>query len=444
MKIKTLSVLLVLILLLALTPAAAYGAGTEDLIDYSDMKDWPAGPELGCEGAILLEINSGAVLYAKNSTEKFYPASITKIMTALVVLEHAELYEKVTFSREAIHDLEEGAFSYMADTGDELTVKDCLYAMLLMSSNEAAYALAEHVGRSLGGFSYLMNKKAEELGCVNTHFANPHGLTNEDHYTCPQDMAVIMKAALQNDTFCEIAETYDYTTAPTKTQPEGYLCRTTHPMRLLGNEYYDSRVVTGKTGYTSAAQYTLLTYAKSGELDLICVVMRGESRAVTCADTAKLFAFGFNNFSFQPISSEADLAALEEVIQEELGRVVQNIEFSNDAKALLPFKSTDVDIEDEFRVDRSTLSGNKVEGTVTYYYDGHQLGKDSVHITLIPEDKEDPAKGSFIDRFIEMVKGDKLLMTGCVLVCCFVVVLVLLSVVALVSRRQRKRAEKDS
>ena len=444
MKTKALSFFLILILLLGICPAAVFAAGTGDLIDYSDMKDWPAGPELGCEGAILVEVNSGSVLYAKNAAEKFYPASITKIMTALVVLEHAELYEKVTFSKEAIHDLEEGAFSYMADTGDELTVKDCLYAMLLMSSNEAAYALAEHVGRSLPGSAYLMNKKAEELGLVNTHFANPHGLFNEDHYTCPQDMAVIMKAALENDTFLEIAGTYDYTTAPTKTQPEGYLCRTTHPMRLLGNEYYDSRVVTGKTGYTSASQYTLTTYAKSGELDLICVVMKGESRAVTCADTAKLFAFGFNNFSFQPISSEADLAALEDVIQEELGRVVQNIQFSNDARALLPFKSTDVEIEDEFSVDVSTLKGNTVEGTVTYYYDDHELGKDSVHITLIPEDKKDTSSGSFLERLIEMAKKDKLLMTGLVLVGCLLLVLVLLAVVALISRRQRKRSGKDS
>ena len=442
MKTRALSFFLSLILLLGLFPAAVFAEGTSDLIDYSDMKDWPAGPELGCEGAILMEVSSGAVLYTKNATEKLYPASITKIMTALVVLENAELYDKVTFSREAIHDLEEGAFSYMADTGDVLTVRDCLYAMLLMSSNEAAYALAEHVGRSLPGFAYLMNKKAEELGLVNTHFVNPHGLTNEDHYTCPQDMAVIMKAALQNETFCEIAETYDYTTAPTKTQPEGYLCRTTHPMRLLGNEYYDSRVVSGKTGYTSASQYTLLTYARSGELELIAVVMKGESRAVTCTDTAKLLAFGFNNFSFQPISSEANLAELEEVIQTELGRVVQNIQFSNDAKALLPFKSTDVNIEDEFSVDASTLKGDKVEGTVTYYYDGHQLGKDSAHISLIPEDKEDEHKGSTLDRLIEFIKADKLLMTACVLLACFLVVLILLSIVALVSRRQR-RSDKD-
>ena len=164
MKIKALSFFLCLILLLCLFPAASFAASSEDLINYSDMKDWPSGPEVGSEGAILVELNSGAILYSKNATEKLYPASITKIMTALVVLEHAELYDKVTFSREAIHDLEEGAFSYMADTGDVLTVRDCLYALLLMSSNEAAYALAEHVGRSLPGFAYLMNKKAEELG----------------------------------------------------------------------------------------------------------------------------------------------------------------------------------------------------------------------------------------------------------------------------------------
>ena len=443
MKIRALSFFLCMILMLGFFPASAAAADADELIDYSDMKDWPSGPELGSEGAILLELNSGAVLYSKNAAEKLYPASITKIMTALVVIEHTELYDKVTFSKESIHDLEEGAFSYMADTGDVLTVKDCLYAMLLMSSNEAAYALAEHVGRSLSGFAYLMNKKAEELGCVNTHFVSPHGLFNEDHYSCPRDLAVIMKAALKNPTFCEIAETYDYTTAPTKTQPEGYLCRTTHPMRLMGNEYYDSRVISGKTGYTSASKYTLLTYAKSGELDLVCVVMRADSREITCSDTAKLFAFGFNNFSFQPISSEANLASLEEVVQKELNRVVQNIDFSNDAKALLPFKSTDVNIEDEFKVNAATLQDDHVEGTVTYYYDGHKLGQDKVSITLIPEDKKAENDGSFFDKLMETIKGDRLLMTAAVLVCCFAAVLILLAVVALVGRRQRKSDKND-
>ncbi len=443
MKKKALSFFLCFLLLFGLFPAAAYGAHTDELLEYAGLKGWPAAPEIGCEGAILVELNSGAVLYEKNAKEKFYPASITKIMTALVVVENAQLYETVTFSKEAIHDLEEGAFSYMADTGDTLTVRDCLYAMLLMSSNEAAYALAEHVGRSMSGFAYLMNKKAEELGCVNTNFTCSHGLFNEQHYTCPQDMAVITKAALENDTFREIAETYDYTTAPTKTQPEGYLCRTTHPMRLVGNDYYDSRVLAGKTGYVSAAKYTLVTYAKAGELDLVCVVMKGETRAVTCEDTAKLFAYGFNNFSFQPISSEADLAALEEVIQDKLGRVVQNIEFSNDAKALLPFKSTDVDIEDRFEVDPRSEKGNKVEGTVTYYYDGHELGRDQVHITLIPQDAEESRDTGVFSTILEAVKNDKMLLALCILVLLFFVILLLLAVVALLHRRLRRKAAKN-
>lgn len=444
MKKRALSFFLsMMMLLFCFFPASAYGVTTDDLLTYSGMKGWPEAPELGSEGAILVELNSGAILYEKSARERFYPASITKIMTALVVVENAQLYETVTFSREAIHDLEEGAFSYMADTGDTLTVRDCLYALLLMSSNEAAYALAEHVGRSMSGFAYLMNKKAQELGCVNTHFTCSHGLFNEDHYTCPQDMAVIMAAAMENETFREIAETYDYTTAPTKTQPEGYLCRTTHPMRLVGSEFYDSRVVTGKTGYISASKYTLVTYAKSGELDLVCVVMKGESRAVTCEDTAKLFAYGFNNFSFQPISSEADLAVLEDTIQNELHRVVQNIVFSNDARALLPFKSTDVEIEDRFEVDPRSERENRVEGTVTYYYDGHELGKDSVSITLIPLDKGGKTERGLIGSVIEAVKSDRLLMALFVLVVLFFVIVILLAVVSLLNRRMRRRSGKD-
>ena len=150
---------------------------------------------------------TGAVLYAKNGETQFYPASITKLMTALLVAEKCSLDDTVTFSATATTNLESGAVSIKMAEGDTMTVRECLYALLLKSANEVGNALAEHVAGSNGAFADMMNAKAVSLGCTNTHFTNPHGLNDEQHYTTPHDMALIARAAFQNDTVKTVAST---------------------------------------------------------------------------------------------------------------------------------------------------------------------------------------------------------------------------------------------
>ena len=156
---------------------------------------WPEGPSIATPSAIVIEINSGAVLYEKNSDQVSYPASITKILTTLLALENSELDEVVTFSDDAIN-YNQGDTSHIArDYGEQMTMKECLYAVMLESANECAYAVAEHVGQKLGGnyqtFIDLMNERAKELGCTNTHFTNANGLPDENHWTSARDMALI-------------------------------------------------------------------------------------------------------------------------------------------------------------------------------------------------------------------------------------------------------------
>ena len=168
-------------------------------VDVKAADYWPDAPETLSPSVILMEESTGTILYEKNSDEAHYPASITKIMTTLLALENGNLSDMVTFSDDAINNTEGSGIA--RDYGEQMTLEQCLYGVMLESANECAYAVAEHVGGTVENFVDMMNAKAKELGCTNTHFANPHGLQDENHYTTAHDMALIAQAAYQNETF---------------------------------------------------------------------------------------------------------------------------------------------------------------------------------------------------------------------------------------------------
>ncbi len=255
---------------------------------------WPDDINIEAEGGIVMEASTGTILSGKNIHETFYPASITKILTALIVLETCNLDETVTFSHDAIYNVESGSTSAGMDVGDTLSVQDCLYALLLKSANEVANALAEHVAGSIDDFAVLMNQKAASLGCADSHFANPSGLNNEEHYTSAYDMALISQAALQNPVFVEIDSKLYYDLPPTKRNPDGLRIYPGHRMFKKNLAEYYEGCFGGKTGYTTLAGNTLVTFARRGNMTLIAVVLNG--RQSHYRDTKKLLDFGFNNF----------------------------------------------------------------------------------------------------------------------------------------------------
>lgn len=246
------------------------------------------------EGAVLMDAATGQVLYGKNQDKQFYPASITKVMTALVVLERCKLSDVVTFSASATTNLESGAVSLNITEGDKLTVEQALYGLLLKSANEIGNGLAEHVGGSISGFADLMNAKAKELGCKNTHFANPHGLNDSTHMTTPYDMALIMRAALQNETFRKIDTTLTYSFPATK-KAGARTITMGHKMMYPSDSRYYEGIIGGKTGYTSKAGNTLVTGAERDGVRLIAVVMKSKSTQYT--DTKALLDYGFANYT---------------------------------------------------------------------------------------------------------------------------------------------------
>lgn len=257
--------------------------------------EWPSDISIDSDAGIVMDANTGVVLYGKNIHETYSPASITKVLTSLIVLEHCSLDETVTFSENAVYNVESNSSSAGYDTGDTASVKDCLYALLLKSANEAANALAEHVAGSADAFAVLMNEKAAELGCQDSHFANPSGLNNEEHYVSAYDMALITRAAFENPTFAKIVETTYYKLPPNQKNPEGQgISPGNKLVKKNWPQYYRPDVLGGKTGYTSIALNTLVNGARQGDTTLITVILH--SNNTQYEDTSRLLDFGFNNF----------------------------------------------------------------------------------------------------------------------------------------------------
>lgn len=263
--------------------------------DAMAAADWPEGPAIQAESGILIDGRTGAVLYEKNADQTYFPASITKILTALIVIENSDLDDMITCSKEAIYNVEAKSSNAGLSEGDTLSVRDCLYALMVNSANEAANALAEHVAGSMDAFADMMNEKAQELGCTNSHFANPSGLNNENHYTTARDMALIAKAAFNNPEFVSINATTYYKLPPTKQDTEGLKMYAHHKMMLKSQSVYYPGIIGGKTGYTTLAGNTLVTAAERDGMRLITVILKGTTPAYY-TDTSSLLDFGFKNF----------------------------------------------------------------------------------------------------------------------------------------------------
>ena len=247
-----------------------------------------------------MDANSGAVLYGKNIHINYFPASITKILTALIVIENCNMDDVVTFSHNAVYNVEAGSTNAGIDEGDQLTVRQCLYALLLKSANEAANALAEHTAGSIEAFAAMMNAKASSLGCTESHFNNPSGLNDPDHYTTAYDMALIAQAAFQNPVFVEIDSTLYYDLPVTQKNPDGLRIYPGHKMLKKNTSSYYPGIIGGKTGYTTLAGNTLVTCAERDGMKLIAVVLNGHLTHYT--DTKALLDFGFDNFKSLRIS----------------------------------------------------------------------------------------------------------------------------------------------
>lgn len=298
-RIKQLKVIL-LITVLIFGNIGTYAFAEEENTVVS--KEYPAGPAVTAGAAILMDADTGAILYEKDAHGVYYPASITKIMTCLLAIENLSLEDTITFTNDIFDALPYDAALLGVKRGETLTVKDCLYGLMLRSGNEVAVALATAVSGSEEAFGRLMTERAKEMGALNTVFTNASGLYQDTHHTTAYDMAVITRAALKNGTFCQVWGSESYEMSATN-MSEPYTIWNRHNMLVEGRAEYYEYAAGGKTGYEELAKRTLVTHAKKGDLSLIAVVLYDEV-AEAYIDTENLLDYGFSNFRKARVSQE--------------------------------------------------------------------------------------------------------------------------------------------
>ena len=379
MRKKWISIICAVIIMVCTITAPVYAAGIF-LPEESNTRQAESTDLIEAPSGILMEAQTGTVVYQKDADTRRSPASITKIMTTLLALENGNLSDMVTFSDDAINNTEGSGIA--RDYGEQMTLEQCLYGVMLESANECAYAVAEHVGGTVENFVDMMNAKAKELGCTNTHFANPHGLQDENHYTTAHDMALIAQAAYQNETFRIIIGTKMYTIPPTNKHAEETVLRNHHDMLCTyhnaNRKYLYPYCVGGKTGYTATANSTLVTYAEKDGMTLICVVMNTQSPN-QFIDTVNLFDYAFDNFQVLNVSeNDTDYSAEATVDNGNLNNIAPFVELDKDAVIVLPKTA-------EFSDTSSSVEYNdsdpEIAGSITYTYAGRNVGKADIKTT---------------------------------------------------------------
>ena len=279
---------------------------------------------LNSEAAILVEVSTGRILYEKNSTKQMYPASTTKVLTAILVIENCELDEIVTVRESSLSNIPSGYVTCNLQVGEQLSVKDLLYALMIPSANDAAYVLAEYVAGSVEEFSVMMNDKARQLGCKTTHFVNPNGIHEDSHYSSAYDLYLIADYAMKNEFFRTLVATTEYTLPATEKYPnEDRVLETTNELlNENSKKYFYKNAIGIKTGYTSKAGNCLIGGTSRDGLEFIAVVLNGgttnEGLNSRYVDSKKLFEYAYDNFTLTKII--------------EKGSVVQTLEIENGTK----------------------------------------------------------------------------------------------------------------
>ena len=334
---------------------------------------------------LLMEASTGKVIYEKNGYEKAYPASTTKIMTAILTLEHCNLTDVATASYEAVYSVPVGYSNANIQVGEELTINQLLNVLLINSANEAANVLAEHIAGSIDSFATMMNAKAEEIGCLNTHFVNPNGVHNENHYSTAYDLALMGRYAMKNDIFREFVNTKFYTLPATnKYLTNDRVFGTTNELLKkdtrdsVDNYYYE--YCTGiKTGYTNAAKSCIVASAKKDDIEYIVVILGAGTTdnglSARYLDCKTLFNYAFENYTVKKLNDEeADLKTIN-IPNGTLSTKHLKVKIQDEINVLLK-KSTDttnltptVEINKDLSV---PIVKNSIVGKITYTIDGNE------------------------------------------------------------------------
>lgn len=344
-------------------------------------------PTITAPHGVLIDYETGKVLFDKNAHEQTYPASTTKVMTAILALENANLSDKITIDYDLYVD---GSSMYLLK-GESFTVEELIRALLIRSANDAAVALANHIAGSVEKFVEMMNVRAKELGALNTHFTNPHGLPDSNHVTTAYDLAMIAKHAMNFDLFREIVSTTMITFEPTEQTPETRYYRNTNKFLwgtgradqiLYNGQYINTKydIIDGiKTGYTGAAKYCLISSGAKDDYRVISVVLGAENENILYSDSRSLIDYGHSNFKLVQLASKGSMQLSIDVKN---GKKT-NVELltNSDESAVLPMNRGINEITEKVSIDediKAPIAEGQLLGKVTYYLDDEAIGEVSL------------------------------------------------------------------
>ena len=391
-KITNLTFILIIILQLLFSNrvfAQSMAKIENNLLEEKDIFDDITAPNL-----LLGETNSGRILYERNANEKIYPASVTKLMTAILVVENSELDEIVTVSENAVFSVPAGYVNANLQVGEELTVEDLLYVMLIPSANDAANALAEHVGGSIESFSAMMNTRAKELGCTGTNLTNPSGLQEKEHYTTTRDLYLISKEAITKPIIKKIIKTTQYTLPETNKYTDVKLKRifatTNYMIKSSLTKYYCDYCIGGKTGYTTEAKNCVVEYAEKDGIELIAIVM-GENASVKgkkFLSAKTMFEYAFKNYENKQIAGQNKKY---ETIEIDNGtKETRNLDvlYQDNVNILKEIENIDeIEKSVEYTNITAPIQKGSVVGKITYEYGGITYTTDLIANSDVEESK---------------------------------------------------------
>lgn len=354
-------------------------------------------PKIYSEAALLVDTNTGKILYNKKAKERKYPASTTKILTAIITIENCNLDDKVIVDYDSIMTVPSGYTVAALQVGEELTVKQLLQVLLVHSANDAANVLAKHVGGSIESFASIMNTKANEIGCQDSHFLNPSGKHEDEHYTTAYDLALIMKYCMDNPTFRELASSKSCIIPATNKYAERVFTNTNELLvvdtREVESNYYYPYAIAGKTGYTSEAKNCLVSVAQKDGLELICVVLGGlrtdKGLSTRFVDTKQLYEYGYNTYTIRKLREKGAIARQIEI--PDATRETKNLDLviSNDINVLIKQKDFNSEIEPEITVNEDLvahISQGTVLGTIKYNIEGVEYTTDIIASHSVEKD----------------------------------------------------------
>jgi len=335
----------------------SYGENLQELNLYS-------------ESCILIEANTGTILYGKNENQKMFPASTTKILTAIIAIEKCNLDDAVIVQKSAISSIPAGYSSAYLSEGEQVTVRDLLQVFLIHSANEAGYVLAEHISGSVSNFADLMNSKSKEIGCTNSNFVNPSGIHNENHYTTAEDLAKIASYCMKNKTFRSIVSMKKCTIAPTN-KSDSRTYKNTNDLINPSSKYYTPECIGIKTGYTSEAKNCLVAGFTKNGLNLISIVLGSPTiqgiSSTRCVDSITLCKYGYSNYEMKKFATKGETISSIDIKNGSKETRTLDLILENDVKLLSKADSSESNLNISLKENlHAPIKANDIVGTATY------------------------------------------------------------------------------